>query len=157
MKSRSRDGSFGFWVPEDTMLTFSTTTGQSKGTADTGQYRPFPFPYSTDYNSDVVNRFAKYHADNGGAFDYRAEQQNQMREDKKRADENKQTYIAYLRERQKVRSATLSKAEELRKAAYRGRNPNDPKGLELAMEPLEEPPLPPLPDACAAARACRGS
>ena len=37
------------------------------------------------------------------------------------------------------------------------KNPNDPKGLELAMEPLEEPPLPPLPDACAAARAPRGS
>ena len=75
------DGAFRVTVPRDTMITLSTTTGQAKGQAATctgeticsGVYRPFPFPYSATYDDGEVGRMAKYHADNGGAFEIRAD------------------------------------------------------------------------------------
>lgn len=74
-------GAFSVRVPRDTMLTLSTTVGQAKGQASTcvgaaicsGVYRPFPFPWNDTYDSGEVNRMAKYHADNGGAFEIRAD------------------------------------------------------------------------------------
>ncbi|KAH8082149.1 hypothetical protein JL720_8676 [Aureococcus anophagefferens] len=84
-----------------------------------------------------------------GQFDYWEERDNQMRADKARSDLNKTQYVKYLRERRAVRETAADKAEEARRVACARRNPSDPTGAELAMEPLEEPPLPPLPDAYA--------
>ena len=80
-------------------------------------------------------------------FDYWEERDNQMRAEKQRSDMNKTQYVKYLRERRAARETAASKAEELKRCAYARRNVSDPTGAELAMEPLEEPPLPPLPDA----------
>ena len=84
-----------------------------------------------------------------GQFDYWEERDNQMRADKARSDLNKTQYVKYLRERRAARETAADKAEDARRVAYARRNPSDPTGAELAMEPLEEPPLPPLPDAYA--------
>jgi hypothetical protein len=69
-------GEFKVHVPRDTMVTVTTTTGQKKGevtdpAAKAAGYEPFPFPYSTSYDSirDVVNKPAVYHADNEGTFE----------------------------------------------------------------------------------------
>ena len=77
------NGSFSIVVPRDTMITVTTTTGQAKGhaasctertdTMCTGVYKPFPFPYAEDYDGGVAGRFARFHSDNGGAFELRAD------------------------------------------------------------------------------------
>ena len=77
------NGSFSVTVPRDTMITLTTTTGQAKGhaasctertdTMCTGVYKPFPFPYAEDYDGGVAGRFAKFHSDNAGAFELRAD------------------------------------------------------------------------------------
>lgn len=74
-------GSFSVHIPRDTIITLTTTTGQAKGHAPscssvtptmcTGVYKPFPFPYHDNYDAGQVGRFAKYHSDNGGAFEIR--------------------------------------------------------------------------------------
>eukprot|EP01048_Picozoa_sp_COSAG05_P005603 COSAG05_NODE_337_length_11164_cov_11.970357_4_plen_963_part_00 len=74
-------GAFSVHVPRDTMITLSTTTGQAKGQATTctgdticsGVYKPFPFPFTVDYESGEIGRMAKFHADNAGAFEIRAD------------------------------------------------------------------------------------
>ena len=74
-------GSFSVALPRDTMITLSTTVGQHKGQAATctgaatcsGVYKPFPFPFNTTYEDGEVGRMAKFHADNGGAFEVRAD------------------------------------------------------------------------------------
>lgn len=85
----------------------------------------------------------------GRKFDYWEERDNQIRAEKQRSDMNKTQYVKYLRERRGVRETIAAKKEEAARVAYARRNPSDPTGAELAMEPLEEPPLPPLPDAYA--------
>ena len=79
----AKDGTFSFIMPADTIITLTTTTGQAKGhaascsartpTMCTGVYAPFPFPFSTTYDEPdaVEGRFAKFHADNAGAFEIR--------------------------------------------------------------------------------------
>ena len=77
----SDGGVFSVHVPRDTMITLSTTTGQAKGQASTctgdticsGVYKPFPFPFTSDYESGEIGRMAKFHADNAGAFEIRAD------------------------------------------------------------------------------------
>jgi hypothetical protein len=38
-----------------------------------GVYKPFPFPFAASYDDGEVGRMAKFHADNGGAFEVRAD------------------------------------------------------------------------------------
>lgn len=61
-------------MSEDSMLTLTTTTGQSKGQSPPAPpYAPFPFPYSDNYDASPIGYPAKYHADNGGAFEIQAD------------------------------------------------------------------------------------
>ena len=65
-------GALSVHLPRDTMITLSTTTGQSKGVAPsslTAQYAPFPFPHANNFDSDEVHKPAKYLADNEGSFE----------------------------------------------------------------------------------------
>lgn len=66
------NATFSMVVPRDTMLTLTTTTGQRKGVAASvtkSQYRPFPLPYSTGYETDALFKPARFHADNEGTFE----------------------------------------------------------------------------------------
>jgi len=67
---------FTLFVPRDTIITVTTTTGQRKGKSvmPPHAYAPFPFPYVTNYDSEELHKPAKYHADNSGAFEVRADQ-----------------------------------------------------------------------------------
>ena len=77
----SKSGEFEFLMPEDTIITFTTTTGQARGHASTcttqtptmcfGAYQPHPFPYSENYDAGTPGMFARLHSDNGGAFEIR--------------------------------------------------------------------------------------
>ena len=66
------DGIISVHVARDTIMSLTTTTGQHKGVASsslTAQYKPFPFPYTTDFASDELHKPAKYLADNDGTFE----------------------------------------------------------------------------------------
>ena len=67
-----RDGILSVHLPRDTMLTLTTTTGQTKGVAASlisAKYEPFPFPYGTNFDNDTVFQPARFLADNDGSFE----------------------------------------------------------------------------------------
>jgi len=64
------DGTFSVNLPRDTIVTVTTTTGQSKGSHGTppasGHWQ---LPYADDYENTSAPRPGRYHADNGGSFE----------------------------------------------------------------------------------------
>ena len=65
-------GLFTVHVERDTMMTLTTTTGQTRGVAPsslTARYRPFPLPYATTFATDAVHKPARFFADNEGSFE----------------------------------------------------------------------------------------
>ena len=77
---------------------------------------------------------------------YAAIEDEKLREQKQFSDANAKKYVQYLRDCTKKREGRVDRDAALRTAALSGRDPRDPKGVDLALHPLEEPPPPPLPD-----------
>ncbi|HXW14216.1 MAG TPA: galactosylceramidase, partial [Terriglobia bacterium] len=64
-----QNGAFRITLEPDAIYSFTTTVGQSKGTATPPPPAPFPFPYSDDFESVAVGKTPKYFADQDGAFE----------------------------------------------------------------------------------------
>ncbi len=64
-----RDGSFTATVEPGALYTFTTTTGQFKGTAAAPPSRPFPMPWRDDFERTPAGGTPKYLADQDGAFE----------------------------------------------------------------------------------------
>ena len=77
---------------------------------------------------------------------YAAIEDEKLREQKQFSDANAKKYVQYLRDCTKKREGRVDRDAALRTAALSGRDLRDPKGVDLALHPLEEPPPPPLPD-----------
>lgn len=60
---------FQYIFEPDSLYSLTTTTGQSKGTAQPPANTPFPFPYREDFEKDTANHTPKYLADQDGAFE----------------------------------------------------------------------------------------
>jgi galactosylceramidase len=68
-------GGFLYAVEPHSLYTFTTTTGQGRGSARPPTSGPFPLPYAEDFENPTFNRTPKYLADQDGAFEMRACQQ----------------------------------------------------------------------------------
>jgi hypothetical protein len=64
-----RGGAFTYTFEPDSLYSLTTTTGQGKGSAQPPGDKPFPLPYSDDFEHAAVNRAPKYLADQDGAFE----------------------------------------------------------------------------------------
>jgi hypothetical protein len=62
-------GTFQYTFEPDSLYSLTTTTGQSKGTAQPPANTPFPFPYREDFEKVTDNHTPKYLADQDGAFE----------------------------------------------------------------------------------------
>jgi hypothetical protein len=62
-------GAFTFTFEPDSLYSLTTTTGQAKGTAQPSPARPFPIPYSDDFESTALGRAPKFLSDQDGAFE----------------------------------------------------------------------------------------
>lgn len=64
------DGTFTIQIPADSMVSVTTTTGQSAPTPKTPvpPSAPFPFPYSDSFEGYAIQSYAKYFSDEGGVF-----------------------------------------------------------------------------------------
>ncbi len=60
---------FTYTFGPDSLYSLTTTTGQGKGSAQPPRDKPFPLPYSDDFEHTAVNRAPKYLADQDGAFE----------------------------------------------------------------------------------------
>jgi galactosylceramidase len=60
---------FTFTFEPDAIYSLTTTTGQAKGTAVAPPDKPFPFPYSDDFESTPPSRTPRYLSDQDGAFE----------------------------------------------------------------------------------------
>lgn len=66
---RARSGEFTVTLDPDSLYTLTTTTGQSKGTAQPPVNAPFPFPYRDDFEKTPASQAAKFLSDQDGAFE----------------------------------------------------------------------------------------
>ena len=66
---RPVQGVFSFALKPDSVYTFTTTTGQTKGSRNIPDDKPFPFPYQEDYESYQAGAIPKYHSDQKGSFE----------------------------------------------------------------------------------------
>ena len=66
-----RDGSWEITLDPDSLYTFTTTTGQHKGTVLSPPAAPFPFPYVQNFESTAVGQSPRFFADQNGAFEAR--------------------------------------------------------------------------------------
>jgi hypothetical protein len=64
-----RDNAFTYNFEPESLYSLTTTTGQGKGSAQSRPDRPFPVPYSEDFEHTTMNRTPKYLADQDGAFE----------------------------------------------------------------------------------------
>ncbi len=62
------NGSFTFAIEGKTIYTLTTTSGQQKGTPAIPADKPFPFPYSEDFEGCEPDHFPKYVSDQNGSF-----------------------------------------------------------------------------------------
>jgi len=67
-----RDGKFSYTFDPDSLYSLTTTTGQGKGTAEPSPAKPFPLPYSDDFESTPRDHTPRFLADQDGAFEVRA-------------------------------------------------------------------------------------
>jgi len=63
------NSSFSFPMKQASIYSFSTTTGQNKGSRMIPESKPFPFPYSENYDSYQAGDIPKYHTDQKGSFE----------------------------------------------------------------------------------------
>ena len=62
-------GAFSFTFDPESIYTITTTTGQGKGSAQPLAPKPFPMPYSDDFEATQLARAPKYLSDQDGAFE----------------------------------------------------------------------------------------
>lgn len=60
---------FTYTFDPDSLYSLTTTTGQTKGTAEPPPPAAFPFPYREDFESTALHRSPKFLADQDGAFE----------------------------------------------------------------------------------------
>jgi galactosylceramidase len=65
------NGTFNYTFDPDSLYSLTTTTGQGKGTAEPPTAKPFPFPYSEDFERTQQGQIVKYLSDQDGAFEVR--------------------------------------------------------------------------------------
>ncbi|MBV9157544.1 MAG: hypothetical protein JO097_14870 [Acidobacteriaceae bacterium] len=66
---KPQDGRFSFTFDPDSLYSLTTTTGQAKGTAQPPPDKPFPMPYSDNFESTAVGHAPKFLSDQDGAFE----------------------------------------------------------------------------------------
>jgi galactosylceramidase len=66
---QTKNGEVTYTLDPDSLYTFTTTTGQGKGSAQPPPDRPFPLPYSDDFESTLPLRAPRYLSDQDGAFE----------------------------------------------------------------------------------------
>jgi len=64
-----QNGSWSMRLDPDSLYTFSTTTGQHKGTAQPPPAAAFPLPFAENFESTALGRSPRFFADQNGAFD----------------------------------------------------------------------------------------
>ena len=64
-----RNSAFSYTFEPDSLYSLTTTTGQGKGSAQPPPDKPFPLPYSEDFEHTALNHTPKYLADQDGAFE----------------------------------------------------------------------------------------
>jgi len=64
-----RQNQFMFTFDPDSLYSLTTTTGQAKGSAQPPPQRPFPMPYSENFESTMISRAPKFLSDQDGAFE----------------------------------------------------------------------------------------
>lgn len=64
-----QSGTWSISLDPDSLYTFSTTTGQSKGNLPPPPDTPFPFPYSESFENTALGQSPRYFADQNGAFE----------------------------------------------------------------------------------------
>jgi galactosylceramidase len=64
-----QNGSWSISLDPNSLYTFTTTTGQSKGNAMPPPAAPFPFPYSESFETTALGQSPRYSADQNGAFE----------------------------------------------------------------------------------------
>jgi hypothetical protein len=73
------DGVFHYTVDPDSLYTFTTTIGQGRGSAVPPPAKPFPLPYSDDFETTRIARAPRYLSDQDGAFEVHPCQQRKGR------------------------------------------------------------------------------
>jgi Glycosyl hydrolase family 59 len=63
------DGKVTYTLDPDSLYTFTTTTGQGRGTARPPVDNPFPLPYADNFEDTDVARAPRYLSDQDGAFE----------------------------------------------------------------------------------------
>jgi hypothetical protein len=64
-----KNGAFTYTFEPESIYSLTTTTGQGKGDAQPPAQKPFPMPYSDDFESTPLARAPRYRADQDGAFE----------------------------------------------------------------------------------------
>src|ERR1035437_5009732 len=63
------DSTFSYPLKKTSIYSFTTTTGQTKGSRVIPEARSFPFPYRENYESYKEGDIPKYHSDQKGSFE----------------------------------------------------------------------------------------
>ena len=71
-----QNNAFSYNFEPNSLYSLTTTTGQGKGSAQPPPDKPFPLPYSEDFENTPVNGTPKYLADQDGAFEVHPCQQH---------------------------------------------------------------------------------
>lgn len=66
---RPVNGTFTYTFDPESLYSLTTTTGQGKGTAVPPASRPFPIPYSDNFENVAIGHAPKYLSDQDGAFE----------------------------------------------------------------------------------------
>jgi O-glycosyl hydrolase len=66
---RPERGSFSYTFDPGSLYSFTTTTGQGKGTAEPPTDKPFPFPYRDNFEATPLKKAPRYLSDQDGAFE----------------------------------------------------------------------------------------
>jgi hypothetical protein len=64
-----QDGKFTYTLDPDSLYTFTTTSGQARGTATPPGDSPFPLPYADNFEDTAVARAPRFLSDQDGAFE----------------------------------------------------------------------------------------
>lgn len=65
-----KNGKISLNLDGKSLYSISTTTGQQKGSfSDIPAQKPFPFPYKTDFENDIIGQAGKYFMDQAGVFE----------------------------------------------------------------------------------------
>jgi hypothetical protein len=73
------NNAFSYTFERDSLYSLTTTTGQGKGSAQPPPDKPFPLPYSENFEHTALNHTPKYLADQDGAFEVHPCQQRSGR------------------------------------------------------------------------------